>query len=97
MFHDLGLNTARQPDNGSNPRPDNRVGWLDGQTPDVVAEHISTIEGLEDAQAFEIRLWDPSTQLKFSRKRSVPPRPDGAPNRGLDRTTREAEAARRAA
>src|SRR5206468_5610380 len=24
MFEELGLNTARQPDNGSNPRPDNR-------------------------------------------------------------------------
>ena len=29
----LGLNVARQPDNGANPRPDNRSGWLDGETP----------------------------------------------------------------
>jgi hypothetical protein len=28
-----------------------------------------------------VRLWDPSTQLRFKAKRSVPPRPDGAPNR----------------
>ena len=29
-----------------------------------------------------VRLWDPSTQLRFRAKRgSVPPRPDGAPNR----------------
>ena len=35
MFEELGLNVARQPDNGSNPRPDNRSGWLDGETPDV--------------------------------------------------------------
>src|SRR5712664_3516702 len=34
MFEELGLNTARQPDNGANPRPDNRSGWLDGDTPD---------------------------------------------------------------
>ena len=27
MFEELGLNTARQPDNGANPRPDNRS-WL---------------------------------------------------------------------
>ena len=33
MFEELGLNVARQPDNGANPRPDNRSGWLDGETP----------------------------------------------------------------
>ena len=26
MFEELGLNVARQPDNGANPRPDNRSG-----------------------------------------------------------------------
>ena len=31
MFEDLGLNVARQPDNGANPRPDNRSGWLEGE------------------------------------------------------------------
>src|SRR3989440_1702544 len=36
MFEDLGLNVARQPDNGSNPRPDNRAGRLAGDTPDLV-------------------------------------------------------------
>ncbi len=34
MFEELGLNVARQPDNGANPRPDNRSGWLEGETPD---------------------------------------------------------------
>ena len=33
MFEELGLNVARQPDNGANPRPDNRSGWLEGETP----------------------------------------------------------------
>ena len=33
MFENLGLNVARQPDNGANPRPDNRSGWLEGETP----------------------------------------------------------------
>ena len=33
MFEELGLNVARQPDNGANPRPDNRTGSLDGETP----------------------------------------------------------------
>jgi biotin synthase len=80
MFEDLGLNIARQPDNGANPRPDNRDGWLAGETPDIVAEYI----GEEPRPALEIRLWDPSAQLRFAKKSAVPPRPDGAPNRGLE-------------
>jgi biotin synthase len=74
MFTELGLNVARQPDNGANPRPDNRSGVLAGETPDVVEELLAT------EPAFEVRLWDPSSQLRFRRKTSVPPRPDGAPN-----------------
>src|SRR6187399_96239 len=80
MFTELGLNIARQPDNGVNPRPDNRSGWLDGQTPDVVEEFLDTREEAENA-GIEIRLWDPKEQLRFAKKESVPPRPDGAPNR----------------
>src|ERR1700761_75775 len=38
MFEELGLNVARQPDNAANPRPDNRSGWLEGETPDLVEE-----------------------------------------------------------
>jgi biotin synthase len=121
MFEDLGLNVARQPDNGSNPRPDNRSGWLHGETPDVVDELLADTTGAaadtatpgssahEDAACdqpdesalpdeasrrqggrdgadreragLHVRLWDPSTQLRFRAKRSVPARPDGAPNR----------------
>jgi biotin synthase len=66
MFEELGLNVARQPDNGSNPRPDNRAGWLEGDTPDVV-EHF--LDDATPAGAIEVRLWDPSTQLRFRRKR----------------------------
>lgn len=81
MFSELGLNVAPQPDNGANPRPDNRSGWLEGETPDVVAE------ALDPAPAeLEVRLWDPMSQLKFAAKRSVPARPDGAPNRGRERS-----------
>jgi biotin synthase len=36
MFEMRGLNVARQHDNAANPRPDNRSGWLSGETPDVV-------------------------------------------------------------
>jgi biotin synthase len=78
MFEELGLNIAAQPDNGSNPRPDNRSGWLAGETPDVVADHIAAA-----APALNVTLWDPSSQLRYRKKSSVPPRPDGAPNRGL--------------
>ncbi|HEX8854090.1 MAG TPA: hypothetical protein VF752_00695, partial [Thermoleophilaceae bacterium] len=73
MFEQLGLNTARQPDNGSNPRPDNRSGWLEGESP-ARAE-----DGLVDRQD-EAPFWDPATQLRHRKKTSVPPRPDGAAN-----------------
>jgi biotin synthase len=94
MFEELGLNVARQPDNGVNPRPDNRSGWLAGETPDVV-EELLVAEALadgdiaansdsgNDGDTLKVRLWDPSTQLRFKAKRGVPRRPDGAPNRGL--------------
>src|SRR6266542_330009 len=35
MFTELELNVARQPDNNTNPRPDNRSGWLDGAAPEA--------------------------------------------------------------
>ena len=79
MFEGLGLNVARQPDNGSNPRPDNRDGFLDGETPDVVEQALDEAAPERTAD-FEVRLWDPSTQLRFKPKRSVPARRDGAPN-----------------
>jgi biotin synthase len=73
MFEELGLNTARQHDNGSNPRPDNRSGWLSGESP------ATPIDRLIDRQD-EGPMWDPATQLRHRKKTSVPPRPDGAPN-----------------
>ncbi len=80
MFQGAGLNIARQPDNGANPRPDNRSGSFDGTTPDVVEEFLDdyTPSGEVD---LSVRLWDPSSQLRFrAREKTVPPRPDGAPN-----------------
>src|ERR1700758_4458498 len=64
MFEHLGLNVAAQPDNGANPRPDNRSGWLEGETPDVVASALREPE----PAPLEIRLWDPTTQLRFAAK-----------------------------
>ena len=65
MFEELGLNVERQPDNGMNPRPDNRSGWLEGETPDVIARALARAPAPE----LVVRLWDPSTQLRFRPKR----------------------------
>jgi biotin synthase len=85
MFEELGLNVARQADNGANPRPDNRKGWLQGETPDVVEDYLDldalpASEREDERGALKIRLWDPSTQLRYKAKRKVPARPDGARN-----------------
>jgi biotin synthase len=66
MFEGLGLNVSRQPDNGANPRPDNRSGWLDGDTPST------PIDELIDSQS-EANFWDPSTQLRVIKKKGKPP------------------------
>src|SRR6186713_690613 len=52
MFEELGLSVARQPDNGSNPRPDNRDGWLEGETP------RTPIDDLVDTRD-EAPFWNP--------------------------------------
>src|SRR5215217_248092 len=66
MFEDLGLNVARQPDNGAEPRPDNRSGWLEGETA------ATPIDELIDGQA-DANFWDPSTQLRVVKKKAKPP------------------------
>ena len=68
MFEELGLNVARQADNGANPRPDNRSGWLEGSTP------RTPVDDLIDSQA-EANFWDPSTQLRVIKKKNPPPYP----------------------
>ncbi len=68
MFEELGLNVARQADNGRNPRPDNRSGWLEGDTPDGAAE-----AGPASEFGLDVRLWDPSAQLRYARKRRKRP------------------------
>ena len=69
MFEELGLDVARQPDNGSHPRPDNRSGWLDGSTP------RTPVDDLISSQA-EASFWDPSTQLRVVKKKNPPPYPE---------------------
>jgi biotin synthase len=65
MFEELGLNVARQPDNGLRPRPDNRSGWLEGETPETIPDLVS--QALAEPP-LNVRLWDPSTQLRFKPK-----------------------------
>jgi biotin synthase len=67
MFQELGLNVARQPDNGSNPRPDNRSGFLEGDAPTPLEQFI-------DSQS-EANFWNPSTQLRLRRKSKPPSYP----------------------
>ena len=64
-FEELGLNVARQSDNGANPRPDNRSGWLEGETPPT------PIDEFIDTQA-DANFWDPSTQLRVVKKKGTP-------------------------
>jgi biotin synthase len=72
MFEGLGLNVARQDDNGANPRPDNRSGWLEGAAPKT------PVDDLIDSQA-DANFWDPSTQLRVVKKRGkVPAYPEPA-------------------
>jgi biotin synthase len=61
MFEELGLNVARQPDNGANPRPDNRSGWLEGEAPETPMQEL--IDRQDEAP-----MWDPSTQLRVVKK-----------------------------
>ena len=79
MFEDLGLNIARQDDNGANPRPDNRSGWLEGETPDPVSAYLdaATPAGRGRPRG---PLWDPSTQLRFAKKRRCRHDRTAAPN-----------------
>ena len=72
MFEELGLSVARQPDNGANPRPDNRSGWLEGETP------RTPVDELIDSRT-EANMWDPSTQLRVVKKKGkVPAYPEPA-------------------
>jgi biotin synthase len=74
MFEQHGLNVARQPANGANPRPDNRDGWLKGSSP------RTPVDELIDSQK-EASFWDPSTQLRVIKKRAKPPAYPGAPRK----------------
>ena len=47
----------------------------------MIEEHLADAGEPPRLGALTVRLWDPSTQLRYRAKRNVPRRPDGAPNR----------------
>jgi hypothetical protein len=73
MFGELGLNVGRHEDNGANPRPDNRSGWLEGDSPRTPLDE--PVDSRDEAD-----LWNLAVQLRHRKKSSVPARPDGASN-----------------
>ena len=89
MFERQGLNVARQPDNGAHPRPDNRSGWLEGDTPDVIEDYLDG----DDAE-LQLHLWDPSTQLRYRSKRGGGGPPGGQAAARTAKAPREREPAR---
>ena len=72
MFEQHGLNVGRQEDNGANPRPDNRSGWLAGETPST------PMEELVDSQS-QANFWDPAEHLRVVKKTRKPPPYPSAP------------------
>jgi biotin synthase len=72
MFEQHGLNVGRQEDNGANPRPDNRSGWLAGETPST------PMEELVDSQS-QANFWDPAEHLRVVKKKRTPPPYPSAP------------------
>ena len=82
MFEELGLNVARQPDNAANPRPDNRSGWLEGETPDVVEELLQRRRAGARRSSWTSGCGTPRRSCASAPSARVPPRPDGAPEHG---------------
>jgi biotin synthase len=65
---------------GSTPEDDLKLFTdlgLDVSNPDAPDAPVETPIDLH------VQMWDPASQLRFAKKGAVPPRPDGAPNRGL--------------
>ena len=78
MFEELGLNTARQADNGANPRPGQPPGWLGGEI------SPTPIDRLVDRRA-EALLWIPPHSFDTEGRARCPRGRMGASNRGAPR------------
>ena len=87
--HDARQHARRGPRDVREPRPERRPPGRQRLQP--AARQPQRLAGGRDARraarppqaawaGLEVRMWDPSTQLRFARKRHVPERPDGAPN-----------------
>ena len=105
MFEELGLNVARQPDNGANPRPDNRSGWMEGETPEVpdtpIDELIDSPGGrqllgpLDPAAGGQEEGQGPGLSKRGGPGREAGSRPQTAPPAGATRRAGHRGAARR--
>ena len=67
MFEELGLNVARQDDNGANPRPDNR-----SRLARAARRRQTPIDELIDSQA-EANFWDPVDAAPGGQEAGKPP------------------------
>ena len=82
MFEELGLNVARHGDNGAIPPPGQPQRLARRRDAGARGGRVWPRRAARRRPDSDVRLWDPSAQLRFSRKRQVPPRPDGARNSG---------------
>ena len=80
MFEELGLNVARQADNGANPRPGQPLRLARGRD---AARRRSTSS--IDTPRARRRSGTRRRSCAAPRRSKVPPRPDGAPNRAASR------------
>ena len=76
MFEELGLNVARQPDNGANPRPDNRSGWLEGEAPPTPMDEL--VDTQAEAELLESLGPSSAWSRRSASRRPTRSRRDGA-------------------
>ena len=91
MFEELGLNVARAVRQRCEPAAGQPHAAGSTATRPTWSRRARRADEPAPPAGLDVRLWDPASQLRFSRKRQVPPRPDGAPNTGQGRVTREAQ------
>ena len=71
--------SPRQPDNGANPRPDNRSGWLDGDTP-AIDDFLDAATPAGRGGRHRRAAVGPVLPAALRAQGGGAPRPDGAPN-----------------
>ena len=92
MFTDLGLNINRFDGQRRQPAAGQPLG-LAGRRDVRRGRGLPRRRSAAAAAGIKITVWDPASQLRYAKKDTVPPRPDGAPNRwpGDERPTEAAQ------